>query len=96
MGAGDAWSLVGLAAAFFTSTSFIPQLIQRWKNPAHARISYGTLGTFLCGTTLWAAYGIHLGDWIIIGANSFVFLNVSALMLLQWVQERPAKLKNKI
>lgn len=82
------WSAVGLAAALLTSTSFIPQLVLRLRRPDAARLSFGTLAAFLGGVILWTAYGLHLRDWIIIGANVFVFLNLSAIAVVQILQEK--------
>jgi MtN3 and saliva related transmembrane protein len=82
------WTGVGLVAALLTDTSFVPQLVLRLRRPDAARISFGTLATFLTGVILWTAYGIHLQDWIIIGANVFIFLNLGAIAVVQMVQER--------
>lgn len=78
-----AWTAVGLAAAALTSTSFIPQIFAQLRNPEHTRVSYGTLGAFLLGSALWIGYGLHLRDWIIIGANLFVASNLAFLFVLQ-------------
>ena len=82
------WPAVGLSAAALTSTAFIPQLILRIRNPGQARVAYGSLGAFMLGASLWAAYGVHLGDWIIIGANIFIILNLGVLAAVQFVQEK--------
>ncbi|MEW6516130.1 MAG: PQ-loop domain-containing transporter [candidate division FCPU426 bacterium] len=82
------WAAVGVAAAALTSTSFVPQLLLRLRRPDAARMSFGTLGTFLAGVTLWGVYGIYLRDWIIIGANLFIFLNLAAIAIVQIVQEK--------
>jgi MtN3 and saliva related transmembrane protein len=82
------WTIIGLAAALLTSTSFIPQLLLRLRKPAEARLSYGTLAAFLAGSLLWAAYGVHLRDMIIIGANVFIFSNLVLLAGLQIFQKK--------
>lgn len=82
------WPAVGLGAAALTSTAFIPQLILRIRNPGRARVANGTIGIFMLGALLWAAYGFHLQDWIIIGANIFIFLNLGALAVVQFAQEK--------
>jgi MtN3 and saliva related transmembrane protein len=85
------WFWVGLTAAFFTSTSFIPQTISRLRNPGHARVSYLTLGTLGLGAFLWLLYGIYRQDWIIIGANGFIDINLILLAAIQFVQEHLKK-----
>jgi MtN3 and saliva related transmembrane protein len=87
----NTWSFIGLAAAVFTSTSFIPQTITRLRDPKQARVSYLTLGTLGFGAFLWLLYGIHLRDWIIIGANGFIDTNLVLLAGIQWAQERKIK-----
>ncbi len=82
------WPIIGLSAAALTSTAFIPQLVLRLRKPGQARVAYGTLGAFMLGASLWTAYGAHLGDWIIIGANIFIFTNLSAIAVVQFIQER--------
>jgi MtN3 and saliva related transmembrane protein len=77
------WALIGTAAAALTATSFIPQIITELRHPNRARVAYGTLGAFIAGSALWAAYGFHLRDWIIIGANLFILSNLILLTLLQ-------------
>ncbi len=89
------WSWVGLIAAVFTSTSFIPQTIARLRHPEEVRVSYLTLGTLGGGAFLWLLYGIHLRDWIIIGANGFIDANLLLLAGIQWVQERKPNLATK-
>ncbi len=89
------WTAVGVAAAALTATSFVPQLVLRLRRPDAARISFGTLATFLTGVVLWTAYGIHLQDWIIIGANLFIFLNLGAIAVIQLVQERKHQVGEK-
>lgn len=84
------WTLIGLTAAFLTSTSFIPQIFLRLRNPRHARMSYGTLLAFLGGAALWTSYGLHLRDWIIVAANLFIFSNLLFLAILQYLQEKKA------
>lgn len=84
----EIWTLVGICAAALTATSFVPQLIIRLRNPQAARVSYITLTCFLTGVSLWAAYGIHLQDIIIIGANIFLFVNLAAITLVQLWQDK--------
>jgi MtN3 and saliva related transmembrane protein len=85
------WPVVGLTAAALTSTAFIPQLILRIRNPDQARVAYGTIGIFMLGASLWATYGAHLQDWIIIGANIFILLNLGLLAVVQFIQEKDGR-----
>jgi MtN3 and saliva related transmembrane protein len=64
------WTLVGIAAAFLTMFGFVPQCIKMWKTKSVKDVSGITLGQFSFGVALWMFYGIHLKDFIIIGANA--------------------------
>jgi MtN3 and saliva related transmembrane protein len=81
------WTVMGTAAAALTATSFIPQLVIQWRHPDRARVAYGTLAAFLLGSALWTGYGLHLKDPIIVGANCFILLNLTALTVLQVVRD---------
>jgi len=81
------WPVIGVIAASLTATSFIPQIITQWRHPDRARVAYGTLAAFMLGSALWACYGIHLWDWIIIGANLFIFTNLGFLVVLQLLRD---------
>jgi MtN3 and saliva related transmembrane protein len=64
------WPIVGIIAAFLTMFGFVPQSIKMWKTKSVKDVSGLTLVQFSIGVTLWMFYGIHLKDYIIIGANA--------------------------
>ncbi|MEW5837927.1 MAG: SemiSWEET transporter [Pseudomonadota bacterium] len=62
--------VIGAAAAFFTTIAFVPQVIQTWKSK-HARdLSLGMFSLFTTGVLLWLVYGLLIGSWPIIVANT--------------------------
>jgi MtN3 and saliva related transmembrane protein len=61
------WTIVGIAAALLTMFGFVPQCIKMWKTKSVKDV--GGM-TFSIGVTLWMFHGIHLRDFIIIGANA--------------------------
>ena len=63
------WYLVGTGAALLTTFGFVPQVIKMLRTKSVKNISLATLIQFTVGMSLWALYGFHLGDPIIIGAN---------------------------
>ncbi len=66
----QAVELVGSLAAFFTTIAFVPQVIQTWKSK-HARdLSLGMFSLFTTGVVLWLMYGLLIGSWPIIVANT--------------------------
>ena len=64
------WIVLGIAAASLTMFGFVPQIIKMWKTHSANDVSGLTLIQFGAGVTLWMLYGIHLEDFIIIGANA--------------------------
>ena len=72
------WTIVGIAAASLTMAGFIPQIIKMWKTHSVKDVSGLTLVQFSVGSTLWLLYGIHLRDFIIIGANA---ISLAALLI---------------
>ena len=71
------WTIVGIAAASLTTFGFVPQIVKMHKTHSVKDVSGLTLAQFVVGVALWLLYGIHLHDFIIIGANA-----VSLVILL--------------
>ncbi len=64
------WTVVGIAAASLTMFGFVPQVIKMWKTQSAKDVSGMTLFQFSAGSALWMLYGVHLQDFIVIGANA--------------------------
>ncbi|MAH39713.1 MAG: SemiSWEET family transporter [Dehalococcoidales bacterium] len=63
------WYLVGAVAALLTTFGFVPQIIKMLRTKSVRDVSLPTFVQFSIGMSLWALYGFHLGDTIIISAN---------------------------
>ena len=61
---------MGITAASLTMFGFVPQIIKMWTTHSAKDVSGLTLIQFSAGATLWMFYGIHLQDFIVIGANA--------------------------
>jgi len=72
------WTILGIVAASLTMFGFVPQIIKTWKTHSVKDVSGLTLVQFSVGATLWMLYGIHLQDFIIIGAN---VISLAALLI---------------
>ena len=74
------FKIIGLIAAAFTSTAFLPQIIKGHKTKKMDDVSFIMLFVLIVGISCWIIYGIHLKDWIIILANtvglSFIVLTL--------------------
>ena len=66
--------IVGYIAAALTTISFIPQVFQVWRSKHTKDISLGMYAIFTIGVAFWLIYGILLGSWPIIIANSITIL----------------------
>ena len=63
------WFLIASTAALFTSFGFAPQLLKMRRTRSVRDISLLTFLQFSLGAGLWALYGLHLKDPVIVAAN---------------------------
>lgn len=86
------WYLVGAGAALLTTFGFVPQVIKMLRTKSVKDISLPTFIQFTVGMSLWALYGFHLGDPIIISANATgVAILIIAIALYLRYTERSVK-----
>jgi MtN3 and saliva related transmembrane protein len=67
-------TLLGLAAAFCTTISFLPQAVKTIKTKNTSGISLSMYAVFTTGTFLWFMYGIFGHDIPIIIANGITLI----------------------
>jgi MtN3 and saliva related transmembrane protein len=79
--------LIGYVAAFLTTVSFIPQVVQIYKTKNTDSISGLMYLIFCFGVALWLFYGVIISSMPVIIANS-ITLVLSLYILVM-------KLKNK-
>jgi len=72
--------MLGLAAAFCTTVSFLPQAIKVVRTRDTEALSLGMYAFFSLGVALWLAYGLIKADIAISIANSITL--VLALVIL--------------
>jgi MtN3 and saliva related transmembrane protein len=75
------WKIVGIFAAVCTTIGFIPQIVKGIRTKRLDDVSPAMDILLMFGVSLWISYGIHLGDMIIIVANSAA-VSFSALILI--------------
>ena len=80
MNAPDWTELVGYAAAFLTTCSFVPQAWLTFRTRDVGGISLGMYSAFATGVALWLAYGWLLQSWPIVIANA-ITLSLALLIL---------------
>ena len=83
MNAGTAtvWiDAIGSVAAVLTTASFVPQAWHSFKTRDVSGISLGMYSLFTAGVAMWLVYGLLLGAWPLIIANS-VTLTLAIIIL---------------
>ncbi len=68
-------ALLGTAAGFCTTVSFVPQIIKIWKQGGRD-VSYGMLTLFLVGVLLWFGYGV------VVRAQAVIITNLATAVLI--------------
>ncbi|RWX03905.1 hypothetical protein EPI11_02570 [Flavobacterium cerinum] len=75
--------MLGLVAAFFTTTANIPQAIKVIKTSSTKSISALTYAMLFIGMALWVAYGIIRNDIPIILANSIAGVLCGIILVMK-------------
>ena len=76
-------TIIGLAAAFCTTVSYIPQLKKVWLTRQTEDISLKMFLILGMGIALWVIYGVMQGDAVIILANSVSLLLLSGILFFK-------------
>jgi MtN3 and saliva related transmembrane protein len=80
MSLGD---LVGYAAAFLTTVSFVPQVWHTLRSRDVSGISLGMYACFTLGISLWLIYGLVLEAWPVIIANTITLALALAILTMK-------------
>jgi MtN3 and saliva related transmembrane protein len=83
---------IGYVAAALTTASFIPQAWLTFRSRDVSGISLGMYSLFTLGIALWLGYGLMLGAWPIVIANTITFLLAATILVMKLVMQgkRPA------
>ena len=74
---------LGTAAGILTTVAFVPQVWGVWKTRSTRDISLGMYLVFTTGVAFWLAYGLVLGAWPIIVANSVTLALTGTVLALK-------------
>jgi MtN3 and saliva related transmembrane protein len=74
---------VGYAAAFLTTSSFVPQALHTFRTKDVAGISLGMYSAFVVGISLWLVYGLLLSAWPIVIANVITLSLASTILFMK-------------
>ncbi len=75
--------ILGLVAAFITTSGFIPQVYKVWKEKSTKDISLATYLILTLGLSLWLVYGIFIESLPVILANGVTLLLVILILTLK-------------
>lgn len=84
-------TLVGIGAAVAIGVSFIPQLVKGYRTKKMEDLSYNMFFLFITGNSLWGAYGLYLGDIILILANIFNASCCTAIVAMKYHYSKKLK-----
>jgi MtN3 and saliva related transmembrane protein len=62
--------IIGFVAAFCTTVSFVPQVLQTWRTRDLSGISLSMYSFFTFGIMVWLIYGLLQNDWPLVIANA--------------------------
>ena len=77
--------IIGLIAAAFTTSSFLPQVIKIWKTKQTKDISTTMYIAMLIGTGFWLYYGLIIDSLAIIAANVVSGFLVLFVLLFKFI-----------
>ncbi len=75
--------LLGAIAGILTTLAFVPQVWRVWKTRSTRDISLGMYLVFTTGVGFWLAYGLVLGAWPIVVANSVTLMLTGTVLALK-------------
>jgi len=82
---------LGYLAATLTTSSFVPQALLTLRTRDVSGISLGMYSVFTVGVALWLVYGIALGEWPIVIANTLTLALATTILGMKIVVERGQK-----
>ena len=74
---------LGYLAATLTTLAFVPQAVRTLKTRDTRGISTWMYAVFTVGVVCWLGYGIWLGSWPMIVANSVTLLLAAGILAMK-------------
>jgi MtN3 and saliva related transmembrane protein len=75
--------ILGMAAAALTTLCWVPQATRILRTRDTRSISLVAQAAFAAGVALWFAYGLMIGSWPVILANSVTLVLALAILALK-------------
>ena len=83
--------VIGSLAACLTTASFVPQAWMSFKTRDVSGVSLGMYSVFTAGVALWLVYGLLLGAWPIVVANTITLLLALAILIMKLIYGKSVK-----
>ena len=81
---------IGLAAAFCTTVSYVPQLKKCWDTGSAGDLSIKMYIILASGIALWVVYGFLQEDVVIVLANSVSLVLLSGILFFRARENSPS------
>lgn len=82
------WNLIGIAAALLITSGFVYQIMKMYRTKSSKDVNLVTLFMFSISASLWALYGINLGDIIFIIANIMILTTLVLAITMHYHYNR--------
>ncbi|MFN3814694.1 SemiSWEET family sugar transporter [Brevundimonas sp.] len=77
-------NVLGTGAALCTITSFVPQIIKIIRERDASSVSLRMYALTVCAFLLWTIYGVMLGAWPLVAANSVSLTLAITALVCKW------------
>ncbi len=74
---------IGTLAAILTTACWVPQALRTIRTKDTRGFSLWAQVLLVCGIALWLVYGLALGSWPLIGANTVTLILVVIILILK-------------
>ena len=75
--------LIGYAAAFCTTSAYVPQVLRVWRTRSTRDISLRMFLVLVTGLSLWLTYGLWKGELPIVIANSITLTLAGTILFFK-------------
>ena len=79
----QASDIVGAIGATLTTASFVPQAWHTFRTRDVRGISLGMYSAFTLGVALWLIYGLSLGAWPVVVANTVTLMLALSILVMK-------------
>ena len=77
-------NVIGTGAALSTITSFVPQIIKIIRERDASSVSLRMYALTVSAFSLWTIYGVMLGAWPLVAANSVSLTLAATALVCKW------------